>query len=56
MQAVDDALAQRTVDEVIVSTLPHTVSHWLRTDLPARVHRKHQVRVTTVTAHSYGDG
>jgi hypothetical protein len=25
------------VDEIIISTLPHRVSHWLRIDLPARV-------------------
>jgi GABA permease len=55
MRAVGDALAQQAADEVIISTLPHHVSHWLRADLPARVHRKHQVKVTTVTAHS-GDG
>ena len=39
MDAVMDALRERTFDEIIVSTLPHGVSHWLRADLPARVAR-----------------
>ncbi len=47
--AVDSVLARREVDEVIVSTLPTGVSHWLRADLPARVHRRHHLPVTTVT-------
>jgi hypothetical protein len=39
MDAVMDALRAHEFDEVIVSTLPHGVSHWLRADLPARVAR-----------------
>jgi hypothetical protein len=39
MDAVMDVLRDHTFDEVIVSTLPHGVSHWLRVDLPARVGR-----------------
>jgi hypothetical protein len=46
--AVSDALAHRDVDEVIISTLPTGASHWLRTDLPSRVHRRYKVPVTTV--------
>ena len=51
--AVDAVLARREIDEVIVSTLPTGVSHWLRADLPARVHRKHHLPVTTVTMREH---
>jgi hypothetical protein len=39
MDAVMDILRSQPFDEIIVSTLPHGVSHWLRADLPARVAR-----------------
>jgi hypothetical protein len=39
MDAVMDILRTQAFDEIIVSTLPHGVSHWLRIDLPARVAR-----------------
>lgn len=39
MDAVMDVLREHAFDEVIVSTLPHGLSHWLRADLPARVAR-----------------
>ena len=35
--AVRTALAESSFDEVVISTLPRRVSHWLRLDLPARV-------------------
>ena len=47
--AVQGALARTPFDEIIVSTLPTHVSHWLRMDLPARV-RRLGVPVTVVTA------
>ena len=40
MDAVMDVLRTHTFDEIIVSTLPHGISHWLRVDLPARIARQ----------------
>jgi hypothetical protein len=47
--AVAGALASGGYEEVIVSTLPARVSHWLHIDLPARVQRL-GYPVTVVTA------
>jgi hypothetical protein len=47
--AVKEVIDEGEVDEVIVSTLPERVSHWLRIDLPSRVERL-GVPVTTVVA------
>lgn len=47
--AVHDALAREPFDEVIVSTLPARVSHWLRRDLPSRLEQL-GLPVTVVTA------
>ena len=49
MRAIERTLAREHFDEVILSTLPERVSHWLRRDLPTRVERL-GVPVTVVKA------
>jgi hypothetical protein len=48
-EAAKEALARENFDEVIVSTLPAHVSHWLRRDLPHRI-KQLGLPVTVVTA------
>lgn len=48
-RAVSGVLASGRYDEVIISTLPARISHWLHIDLPARVQRL-GFPVTVVTA------
>ena len=49
VDAVRHFMATGPVDEIIVSTLPQRVSHWLRRDVPSRLHAI-GVPVTVVTA------
>ena len=48
--AVEDALEREDADEIVVSTLPRTVSRWLGIDLPSRIRRVSGLPVTHVTA------
>jgi hypothetical protein len=48
--AAQDALRDRVVDEVILSTLPSGPSRWLRMDTPNRLRSAVEVPVTVVTA------
>lgn len=48
--AVSDALREQDYDEIIVSTLPPSVSRCVKLDLPNRVRRRFTVPVTHVIA------
>lgn len=49
MDAIEEALSDGKFDEIILSTLPHSVSRWLHVDLPRRVAHL-GLPLTTVTA------
>jgi hypothetical protein len=42
-------MERASFDEIIISTLPSSISRWLRLDLPSRVQRAHAVPVVTIT-------
>jgi GABA permease len=48
VRAVEQAVAERSVDEIIVVTLPARLSRWLHQDLPGRLAKRTQVPVTDV--------
>lgn len=49
-RAVHEHLTGHRCDEIIISTLPHGISSWLRQDLPHRVERDSKVPVTVISA------
>ena len=49
IEATEDALRRREVDEVILSTLPTGISRWLGQDVPTRLKGSVLVPVTVVT-------
>ncbi|MBB3084026.1 hypothetical protein [Geodermatophilus sabuli] len=48
VRAVENAMATREFDEIIVSTLPARVSRWLHHDLPGRLEHQFHLPVTHV--------
>jgi hypothetical protein len=48
LTAIGDAMLEGEYDEIIVSTLPPTLSRWLKQDLPHRVERRYKIPVTPV--------
>ena len=48
ISAIAAVLARSDFDEILLSTLPASVSRWLRMDLPARVARRWGAKVVHV--------
>ena len=48
--AIEKALAEQELDEVILSTLPPGISRWLALDLPHRVKRRCGLPLTVISA------
>ncbi|WP_214369321.1 hypothetical protein [Pseudonocardia sp. H11422] len=52
LEGIENVLADRQFDEIIVATLPRRISRWLKADLPHQVERRFGMPVTTiVTKH-----
>jgi hypothetical protein len=56
LDAIGDAVHRRQFDEIIISTLPRTVSRWLHQDLPHRAKRKFGLPITVITPHDTQGG
>jgi hypothetical protein len=50
LSGIEELIARHSFDEVILSTLPHAVSRWLKTDLPHRIERRFHLPVHVITA------
>lgn len=50
VEAIELRVGREEYDEVIVSTLPKTLSRWLKMDLPSKVERAVDMPVTTIIA------
>ena len=48
LEAMEKACTDRQFDEIILATLPHPFSRWLRADLPRKVERRLGLPVTTI--------
>jgi GABA permease len=49
LRAIETVLAERAVDEIILSTLPPGISRWLAWDLPHRLRRRTDIPLTVIT-------
>jgi hypothetical protein len=49
-QAIEDVLEWQRFDEIVLSTLPPTLSRWMAADLPRRLERNFHLPVTRVEA------
>jgi hypothetical protein len=54
LKAVAQVLERRTVDEILLFTLPKPMSRWLGMDLPRRLYRRFKLPVTTITTKGRG--
>lgn len=50
--AIAQVMERASFDDIIISTLPSSVSRWLRIDLPSRVKRAFPIPVTTITVET----
>jgi hypothetical protein len=50
VQAIQDTLAVRQFDEIVLATLPEGISRWLRQDLVHKLRRKVDLPITHVVA------
>ncbi len=50
LAAIGAVVQRGTYDELVISTLPTTVSRWLHIDLPRRAHRRFDLPVVHVQA------
>lgn len=50
IEAIELRVRREDYDEVIVSTLPKTLSRWLKVDLPSKIARTVSIPVTTIIA------
>lgn len=50
LHAIQDTMAARQFDEIILATLPQGVSRWLRQDLVHKVQRKFHLPVTHIVS------
>jgi|tagenome__1003787_1003787.scaffolds.fasta_scaffold18396770_1 hypothetical protein len=56
LDAISDAVHRHQFDEIIISTLPRTMSRWLHQDLPHRAKRKFGLPITVITPHDAQGG